>query len=67
MVCTMDTDVVVILVEKFFRLSSLNPAADIWEAFGTWERLFHIGTSTLYATVLQRRNHWDCHSSIQFY
>ena len=35
MVYTVDTDVLVFLIGKFYELVTLYPAADIWVAFGT--------------------------------
>ena len=34
LVRTVDTDVIVIIMDKFFYLSSLNPSLNIWVAFG---------------------------------
>ncbi len=42
LVRTVDTDVVVILVGKFFHFTALNETADIWVAFGTG-KFFLIG------------------------
>ena len=39
LVRTVDTDVVVILVGKFFHFTTLNSTADIWVAFGTGKNL----------------------------
>ena len=46
MVRTVDTDVVVILIGKFFHFTTLNPTADIWVAFGTGKHFdyWHINT-----------------------
>ena len=33
-VCTVDTDVIVIITGIFYKLSSLHPSTDIWIAFG---------------------------------
>ena len=35
LVCTVDTDVIVIIVGKFHYLRDQHPAADVWIAFGT--------------------------------
>jgi len=34
LVCTVDTDVVVIIIGKFHALATNHPAADIWISFG---------------------------------
>ena len=46
LVRTVDTDVVVILVGKFFHFTKLNATADIWVAFGTAKKFsyWHINT-----------------------
>ena len=44
--CNVDTDVVVILVGKFFYFTTLNSAANIWVAFGAGKNYtyWHVNT-----------------------
>ena len=48
MVCTVDTDVVVIIISKFHHLQSLCPNVTIWIAFGAGKNLFYYCINTLY-------------------
>ena len=49
-VCTVDTDVIVILTGVFFELTASKPLADIWVAFGTGKifRLYSINAICTY-------------------
>ena len=47
LVRTVDTDIVVILVGKFFHFISLNSAADIWVAFGTGKNFTYLHINTI--------------------
>lgn len=49
-VCTVDTNVIVILAGVFFELTANNPLADIWVAFGTGKnfRLYSINAICTY-------------------
>ena len=42
------TDVVAIFVGKFHKLLELNPAADVWLAFGTGKCYRHIHVNAIY-------------------
>ena len=47
LVRTVDTDVIVIIVGKFYDLLQQHPAADIWLAFGTGTKFRHIHVNTM--------------------
>ena len=51
LVRTVDTDVIVIIVGKFYDLLQQYPAADIWLAFGTGTKFRHIHINTMYEAL----------------
>lgn len=42
LLCTVDTDVVVILLEKFYHFRNMCPAADIWVVCGVGKKFTYI-------------------------
>ena len=51
LVRTVDTDVIVIIIGKFFYLSSLNPSLNIWVAFGKGKHFSYLHINSI-CTVL---------------
>ena len=47
LVRTVDTDVIVILIGKYYQLCTISPAVDIWVAFGVGRKFQYIHINTL--------------------
>lgn len=55
LVRTVDTDVIVILIGKFYQIQKLHPKADIWVAFGTGKNFSYIHVNVI-AQSLRKEN-----------
>ena len=51
MVCTVDTDIIVILIGHFYALREQNPNTDIWVAFGTGKQFCYYHINTIFANL----------------
>ena len=63
LVCTVDSDVIVIIVGKLYYLFKRHPAADLWIAFGT-ARIFRYLHINAICNALRREKN---HSTTSFY